>query len=203
MAACTSERFSACASEHLTHLSAHLVSAIALPPKLVRHMSAVWPPCARHVSALAASPPLVSASRVCVCPPCVRSLSAMCPLFASSGPPSVLASGLCPLVACCGAGPWHHKVKFFLSIATRRVYIACPLVSLLGIHFGCWLHKFRSLQVHPMLEKLFGVYAGILKTLNSLYLPEQLLNRNNNTLPEPGLRYETSALQPLKSWLAS
>ena len=65
-------------------------------------VSAMCTPCARHVSALGAPPNLclVSASKSCmplvclprVCQtPCVRSLSAMCPLFASSGPPCVLA----------------------------------------------------------------------------------------------------------------
>ena len=44
--------------------------------------------------------------------------------------------------------------------ATHRVYIACPLVSFL--HIFILVHQIRPLQAHPMLEKLFGVYAGVI-----------------------------------------
>ena len=64
----------------------------------------------------------------------------MCPLFASLGPPCVLASQLCPLVACCGAGPRHHEVKFFLSIAQPSAFILLILAP-----------QIRPLQARPML----------------------------------------------------
>ena len=130
--------------------------ALAAFRLLVRHVSAI----VRHVSALAAPPNLVRLLCLShVCPPCVRSLSAMCLLFASSGPTlCVLASGLCPLVASCGAGPWHHKVKR----KPRRLLYCMPTGQFPWHLLG--LHKFRPLPV----EKLFGVYAGIILLLISL-----------------------------------
>ena len=53
--------------------------------------------CPRLQTLSALCAPLVSA---CVCPPCDR--------FVSSGP-RALASGICPLGACCRAGQWHHE----------------------------------------------------------------------------------------------
>ena len=82
---------------------------LASPPNLVRHMhvsyvTALCPPRVRRASTFqtlsALCAPLVFALRVSTMrPPCVP-LSTM------------RASGLChPLVACCGAGPWHHEVS--------------------------------------------------------------------------------------------
>ena len=138
-----------------------LVSAFAAPPNLVR----ICPPCVRLDSALAASPHfvrLVSAMCPALGPLCPRlqSLSPMSPCVCllclpcvfTMCPPCALASGLCPLVAC-----WHHEVKSFLSIAQPRVYIACSvsLAFILAPQFGLC-------KTHPMLEKLFGAYAGII-----------------------------------------
>ena len=106
--------------------------ASTLCPPCVRLVSTACPPCVRLGSALAAPPNIVRF--LClprVCPPCVRSLSAaMCPLFASSGQPCVLASRLCPLVACCRG---IMKKNFSQHCTTHRIYIACPLVIFLGI----------------------------------------------------------------------
>ena len=115
-----------------------------------------------------------------LCPPCAR-LSALtvlgaCPPCGPSMPLDFVALGLLrvraaasssnffsllrPLVACCGAGPWHHEVKFFLSIAEPTAFIlhARWSVSLAVI----LAPQIRPLRAHPMLEKLFGVYAGII-----------------------------------------
>ena len=119
----------------------------ACPP-----LSALCPPRVRFGRASKPCPPPVSASSVSIMySPCVRSLSALRPLFASSGAPCVLASGFCPLVACCGAGPWHHKVK-----RNPPLLYCMPTVQFPWHSLG--LHELRPLQV----EKLFGVYAGII-----------------------------------------
>ena len=107
-----------------------LDSALVASPHFVRH----------RVSALSTWSPLwlclqtLCASYVCLL--CVHHVSAVCPLFASSGGPSVLASGLCPLVASCEAGVASWSKILSQHCATRRVYIECPLVSFLGTHFG-------------------------------------------------------------------
>ena len=41
-------------------------------------------------------------------------------------------------------GPWHHVVKFFRSIVQHTAFIACPLVSFIGIHFGSTNSAFAS-----------------------------------------------------------
>ena len=94
--------------------------ALAASPELVRHVSAVCPPCVRLESVLAVPPNLVR-----LCRPLVSAfyVSTTCLLCVSPGLPYVLDSGLCPLVACCAAGPWHHEVKFFLSIAQPTAFI--------------------------------------------------------------------------------
>ena len=84
----------------------------------------------------------------------------MRPLFVSSGHACVLASELCPFVACCGAGPWHHEVKSLFSIAQPTTFILHARSSIsLALILGPTI---RPLQAHPMLEKLFRVYAGII-----------------------------------------
>ena len=145
--------------------------ALAASPELVRHVSALiplWPrlhtlsamcpPCVRHVSAMCplcvpSSPPFVfhvSALPPCVCllclpfvcPPCVRSLSDR-PLSAQVGVPA----SLCPLLACCGAGPWHHEVKLFLSIVQPAAFLfhaRWSVVSFFSIHFGSANSAFAS-----------------------------------------------------------
>ena len=100
---------------------------------------AMCPPCVCLECALAAPPnlsalclPLVFA--LCVstmCPPCVRSLSPMCPLFVNPRLWTLSARGLL----------WGRAMASSSKIlsrhcATHSVYIACPLVSFLGIHFG-------------------------------------------------------------------
>ena len=109
----------------------------ALCPPCDRLVSATFPPCVHFAHASKpCAPPLVSGLWSTMCPPCV--------LFVSSGPPCVLASGLCPLVARCGAGPWHHEAEFFLHGATCRVYIAW--ISFLGIHFGSYCRRSEALH---------------------------------------------------------
>ena len=110
-----------------------LDAAVAASPHFVRDVSALCPPFACLVSALClpwvrfgraskSCPPYVHFDRLVsyvflwVCLVSVHHVSAMCPLFVSPGPPCVLASGPCPLVACCGAGPWRHEVKFFSAL---------------------------------------------------------------------------------------
>ena len=137
-----------------SHRKKRLAASLATSPLFLSHVSS-------HVTALC---PLRLWPRLqtCVRLLCLPSVSPPCVRFVSSGPPCALASGLCPLVACCVAS--KYKI-LFQHCATRRVYIACLLVSLLGIHFG---NQIRPLQAHPMLEKLFGVYAGIIQ--NSFFL---------------------------------
>ena len=131
-----------------------LVSAMCLPccPALY-NLNLPSPPCVFHVSAMCPlkrshhSPSLTAMRPPCVCHvssmcrSCVRSLSAMCPLFVSASPP---LTGLCPLLACCGAGSWRHQVKFFLAIAQPTAYILRFVVSLLGIHFASPNSAFAS-----------------------------------------------------------
>ena len=77
------------------------------------------------------------------CAPLVSALcvSTMCPLCQ-------LRSTMCPRLWTLSAGGllWDR--------ALRKLH-AC----FLGIHFGS---QIQPLQAHPMLEKLFGVYAGII-----------------------------------------
>ena len=120
-----------------------LVSAMCLPcvclqtlycTPFVRHVTALSPPRVRFGRASKPFSPCVRL--LClprVCPPCVRSLPAQIQI--------VLASGLCPLVACCRARSWQYEVKY---CATHHVYIACPLVRFLGIHFGSTNSAFAS-----------------------------------------------------------
>ena len=153
----------ALAAPHVSALSAmcpplsgclRLGSALAASPHFVRHVSGLCP--AGHVPARPLSPlwprlqtlsaPLVSALRV----------STMCPLCQ-------LRSAMRPRLWTLSArGLLWGKYKIISQhCPSRRVYIACLLVSLsfLGIHFGSHI---RPLQAHSMLEKLFGVYAGII-----------------------------------------
>ena len=52
-------------------------------------------------------------------------------LFLLRENPSGLASGLCPLLACCGAGPWHHQTTFFPPLCHQHhLYCMPPSVSL-------------------------------------------------------------------------
>ena len=102
-----------------------LVPKICLP--CVCHVSASCPPCVHLASALSPLWPrlqTLSAMRpLCVQPcvhfgcaskPCLPCVSlAFCPPCVNSN--LDLASGLCPLLACRGAGPWHHQTKLFGS----------------------------------------------------------------------------------------
>ena len=150
-------------------------------PARVRHVSAFCLPCVRLESVMAASPNFVrhvSAScpacpPLCLpwvwcgraselCPPCFRHVSALCPPWVRFSciselcPPCVRQVSACVL-ACCGAGK-----TFSHYCATHSVYIARPLASFLHIHIFILAHQIRTLLAHPMLEKLFGVYAGII-----------------------------------------
>ena len=92
-------------------------------PRCVRHVSASCPLCVHplrphwpRLQTLSAMPP-----------PCDRLASAMCPpesaLAALQTLSARLASGLCPLLACCGVGTWHHQAKFFYTTAEPTAYI--------------------------------------------------------------------------------
>ena len=123
------------------------------------------PPCISHLSGTRRPCPLWPRLQTCL--PCFLRLPHMCPLFVRHAPAlcqlrSTMRSRLCPLVAvgCCGAGPWHHKVEFFLNIAQPTAFIAHAhwSVSLAFI----LVPQIRPLQAHPTLQNLFGVYAGII-----------------------------------------
>ena len=127
------------------HLSVRLVSAIC-PPRVrlvsaskpctpyVRHVTAPCPPPVRFGRGSKSCPPLVFAS-------CV---STMCPLFVRHAPALCqLRSTMCPrlwtlfarhLLWGRAVASWSKKLS--QHCATHHVYIACPLVSFLGIHFG-------------------------------------------------------------------
>ena len=125
-----------------------------------RSLAAMCPPCVRFDGALATCPQFVR--RACV--PWVRRASALrlppnlvchrCyPCDRLSPPPVFLVSAPCvstrPAV---GQGRSIMKQRFFSAL---RVFIGqFPWHSF-------WLHKLRVLQARLMLEKLFGVYAGI------------------------------------------
>ena len=93
----------------------------------------------------------VSASKpwYAICPPCDRLVSATCPLWPRFQTLSascvclvcvhvsaLLASGLCPLVGCCGAGPRH----------LARLY--CVPASQFPWH-SFWLHKISAFASAP------------------------------------------------------
>ena len=125
----------------------YLVSVLAVPPNLVRH---------------------VSASRVRLL--FVQTLSAICPLCHRLVSPRFrlrfqTLSALCPpLVSAscvstmCPPGPWHHET--FFSALCNPAHLYCMPAGQLPWH-SLWLAN-TALQAHPMLEKLFGVYAGII-----------------------------------------
>ena len=61
-------------------------------------------------------------------PPCVGPLFALCPHFFLKGNMLAtmslgLASRFCPPCACCMAGPWHHQVKFCVTIVQPTAFI--------------------------------------------------------------------------------
>ena len=151
--------------------------ALAASPEFVRPMSAMCPPCVPLVSALNPRGPRLQAcvrhvtdspqpfwphplplSARCpaLCPPWLRLpalsclLSPMCPLNLS------FTSGLCPLLACCGAPPWHHRLNSFAPFRNPQ-----PTAFILT-------HQIRPPQAHPILEKLFGVYSCWYNFLNKL-----------------------------------
>ena len=135
----------------------------------VRHVPSVLsPPCDLHVYAMCRPTPFLAACVrhvSAICPPCVCNVSAMCPLFVGASPLCVrsslgLASGLCPLLASCGAEPWHHQVKLFLTIAQPAAFILHARWSIFWAFIS--VPQIWPLQAHPVLQKLFGVYAGII-----------------------------------------
>ena len=130
--------------------------AFRLLPRLV---SLMCPPCARPsaLTVVGDGPPCVwNVSSMCL--QCVRHVPALCQR--KSGLGLGLTSGLCPLLPCCGAEPWHHQVKFFLTIAQPPAFILHARWSL-SLAF-ILVPQIRPLQAHSMLQKLFEVYAGII-----------------------------------------
>ena len=141
-----------------------LASALAPPPNLACHLSATCPPCfcLQTLHAICQSCDRLAATTCPPSKPCPPHVSALCPpSCASSGPPC-----MCPRLWTLSARGllWGRAVasrkKILLSIAQPAAFIwhARWSVSLAFI----WLPKFRPLQAHPMLEKLFGVYAVII-----------------------------------------
>ena len=148
------------------HVCAGLVCAAA-SPHFVRRLwpclqalSAMCPPRVSHVSALCPlsplSPRLQTLPAICLpylrlvsamCPPCVRSLAqvhhAPSPLDFVRSWPAV------------GQGRGIMKYKILSPQCATRILHACLSVSHLG-------SQIRPLQARHMLEKLFGVYAGII-----------------------------------------
>ena len=167
------------------HLSTLCPPSVVGFGPLVRQVSPRCPPCVCLVSALCSW--LLPA----LCPPCVlvfgRSSSPCRPLvrqvFAYNvrlysvwilftvGPSCVrhhvLSARLCPLLTCCGAEPWHHQVKFFLTIAQPTAFILHARWSIFLAFI--LVPQIRPLQAHPVLQKLFGVYAGIIFHFATLY----------------------------------
>ena len=128
---------------------------------IVRLVSAMCPPCVcLQLNPVSASPNLVRLARLFLSASCVSTMSALCPPRGRSlSAQIVLASGLYPLVACCGAG---HEVKFCLSIAHPSAYIY--IYTYTHILHARWSVSLafilvpqtpRPLQAHPTLEKDF------------------------------------------------
>ena len=149
----------------------------------------LWPPCVRHCppcvrldSALAAFLHFVRLVSV-VCPPCVRlkcawprlqTLSALCPPVLCARPRFYTLSAMCqPMSAICPpcdrrlgsalAPPPKLACHFSWPAVGHRVYIACPLVSFLGIHFGST--NFCLCKSTVCLKNCFGVFAGIILSI--------------------------------------
>ena len=83
---------------------------------------------------------------------CVSTMCQLCQLR-----PCALAAGLCSWPI--GAGPWHHEGKKSFSALRNPPRLYCMPAGQFPWHFGS---QIRPLQAHPMLEKVFGVYAGII-----------------------------------------
>ena len=114
------------------------------------------PPCVRHLSATC--PPRVRLAMSTLSPlwPQLQTLSAMCPLKPWPCLWTLSALGL----LWGRAGAWHHQAKFFYTIAQSTAFIMHARWSVSFIVILA--HQFRPSQAHPMLEKLFGVYAAII-----------------------------------------
>ena len=109
------------------------------------------PPCVRHVAAVPAmSPPWVRyvPASSAVCAPC-QDKSSMYPF--KHWP------RLWTFIRC--SGPWHHQVKFYLTIAQPTAF---TLHARWSISLAFILApRIWPLQARPMFEKLCEVYAGI------------------------------------------
>ena len=118
-------------------------------------------PCVRLASTMC--PPIHHMSTH-ICPPsvCLESALAVPPNFARHVPPCVcLVSALsplaCPLLACCGVGPWR-QAKFFCTIAQPTAFYFAPRGSLSFI-YSFLLTEFRLHKCTLCLKT--WVYAGI------------------------------------------
>ena len=152
------------------------------------HIPVMCPPCVAHVSALCPLSPLWPRLQTlpAICPPRVRLVSATGPpprvrrVSAWAAPPNLvrpcapLLSALC-ICHVSALSAQRPRLWTLPALSMRRVYIACLLVSFLGIHFG---PQIRPVQAQPLLEKLFGVYAGIILT------PPEKLRSNKQKLRE-------------------
>ena len=91
-----------------------------------------------------------------MCPPCI--LSTMCHVSAKTLALSLDCARSWPAV---GQGRGISRQNSFALLRNpQRLYIARPLGSFLHIFFLA--HQTRPSLAHPMLEKLFGVYVGII-----------------------------------------
>ena len=136
-----------------------LESALAASPRFLRHVSALYQPCVGLVAALAVFVRLVSAvsslSHVsAMCLPCAPPGVCFESSFAATLPPALcppcacqLRSTMCPVSAQALALPldfvrsWGRVVaawskNSFSPLRSLHVYIACALISFVGIHFG-------------------------------------------------------------------
>ena len=129
--------------------SLQTLSPMCLPCARVHHVTTMSPPCVCSVSAVVRHVPALCQRRSTMCPlkpwPC-----------------------LCPLLACCGAGLWQSsKILSHIAQPTAFILHARWSVSLAFI----LAPQIQPLQAHPMLEKLFGAYAGKIVFFQELMAP--------------------------------
>ena len=149
-----------------------------------RYVLGACPPCVRHVSALIPLRKRLPSPRfvrcvLALCPPRVRLAGASKPF-----PPCSCVCLVCVRPDFARSWPAVGQgrcVLFIFQYARWSVSLAFTLAS-----------QIRPLQAHPILEKLFGVYAGIIFDLSKVY--QHLKSQSGITLKKKVSSLQTESL---------